>query len=138
MELDHTIFALGLTAAVAAAAGVAGCVDKTDAETASKNLSTAADNFEIPRRVVFYNTWNGEYMLSIEGNCSIYVDKKDSQLEVTCKDNGQFKKHFLGVTDGTSYFVEQIAGAGVSEYRYRVVFKPEAIVPAIEIKTSTR
>lgn len=27
----------------------------SDADTASKNLSTAADNFEINRRIVFYN-----------------------------------------------------------------------------------
>jgi predicted small secreted protein len=44
--------------------GLAAC---NDANVASSNLSTAADNFEINRRVVFYNGITGEYMLSIEG-----------------------------------------------------------------------
>lgn len=43
----------------------------TDADIASSNLSKAADNFEVNRRVVFYNGITGEYMLSIEGLCSL-------------------------------------------------------------------
>ena len=50
---------------VAATIGLTGCVD--DAQVASRNLSKAADNFEVPRRIVFYNGITGEYMLSIEG-----------------------------------------------------------------------
>ncbi len=38
----------------------------SDADTASQNLSIAADNFEINRRIIFYNGINGEYMLEIE------------------------------------------------------------------------
>ena len=48
---------------------IAGCSD--DASIASRNLSKAADMFEIERRVIFYNGITGGYILTIEGRCSI-------------------------------------------------------------------
>lgn len=110
-----------------------GCV--SDADVASHNLSKSADMFEIERRVVFYNGINGEYLLTIEGRCSI--KDQGNQLEVTCK-TGQteYKKHFLGLSDNVTYFAEQVASAGVGVYRYRVIFKPEAIIPDVDLSTS--
>lgn len=108
-----------------------GC--QTDADVASENLSLAAEQFEIERRVVFMNGITDNYMLAIEGRCSIEADRADVQLEVTCKDGpDSFKKHFLGLSDNVTYFVEQLEGADVSEYHYRVIFKPETIVPDID------
>jgi hypothetical protein len=113
---------------------LAGC---TDASIASNNLSKAADNFEINRRIVFYNGITGEYMLTIEGRCSIKTDKTGGKLDVTCKaGDDKFKKHFLGLSDNVTFFSEQIGFANVSEYHYRVVFKPEAIIPDIDLRTS--
>jgi hypothetical protein len=112
---------------------MSGCV--SDADVASHNLSKSADMFEIERRVVFYNGINGEYLLTIEGRCSI----KDqvTQLEVTCKTgHNEYKKHFLGLSDNVTYFAEQVASAGVDVYRYRVIFKPEAIIPNVDLSTS--
>jgi hypothetical protein len=107
----------------------------TDAEIASQNLSKAADYFEINRRIVFYNGITDQYMLTIEGRCSIKKDNMDSQLEVTCKSSPtEYKKHFLGISDNVTYFVEQLENANVSVYQYRVVFKPVAIIPDIEVK----
>ena len=78
-----------------------------DAEVASRNLSRAADMFEIDRRVIFYNGITGEYMLSLEGRCSI--EDQQNQLEVTCKTGHKiFKKHFLGLSDNVTYFAEQL------------------------------
>lgn len=114
------------------AASITAC---TDAEIASQNLSKAADMFEIQRRIVFYNGITDSYMLTIEGRCSIEKDKMDEQLEVTCKTGeGQFKKHFLGISDNVTYFVEQMEYANVSVYQYRVIFKPSAIIPDVEIR----
>ena len=42
-----------------------------DADVASYNLSQAADRFEITRRIVFYNGITGNYILTVEGLCSI-------------------------------------------------------------------
>lgn len=44
------------------------------------------------------------------------------------------KKHFLGLSDNVTYFAEQTDSAKASQYQYRVVFKPQAIVPDIEIR----
>jgi hypothetical protein len=113
---------------------LAGC---TDADIASQNLSKAADMFELTRRVVFYNGITGEYILSVEGRCSVHADGMDNQLELTCKTgpNG-YKKHFLGLSDNVTYFAEQLESAQASVYHYRVIFKPEAIIPNIDLETS--
>jgi len=105
----------------------------SDASVASRNLSAAADQFEIDRRVVFFNGITDTYLLAIEGRCSINADTVDGQLEVTCKTGpSAYKKHYLGLSDNVSYFVEQLESASVSEYRYRVIFKPATIIPDID------
>ena len=108
-----------------------------DAQVASRNLSKAGDMFEIQRRVVFYNGINGEYMLTLEGKCSI--SDGAGQLEVTCKTGpGDFKKHFLGLSDNVTYFAEQLDGVSVSVYHNRIVWKPQSIVPNIDIEASSK
>lgn len=108
---------------------------QTDAQVASSNLSKAADMFEINRRIVFFNGITDTYLLTIEGRCSIKADNIDSQLEVTCKvGEDAFKKHFLGLSDNVSYFVEQLESADVSVYHYRVIFKPQTILPDIDFR----
>lgn len=109
----------------------------TDADVASSNLSKAAENFEINRRVVFYNGITDKYLLSIEGRCSI--TDQTTQLEVTCKvGEDQYKKHFLGLSDNVTYFAEQLEPADVSVYHYRVMFKPQTIIPDIDFKAGVK
>lgn len=106
-----------------------------DADVASRNLSTAADNFEINRRIVFYNGITGEYMLTIEGLCSKDNNSSATQLAIVCKTGPEsYKKHFLGLSNNVTYFIEQIDGAKVSPYHYKVIFKPSVIVPDIEVR----
>jgi hypothetical protein len=110
---------------------LSGC---SDAKTASDNLSKAADNFEIQRRIVFFNGITDKYLLTIEGKCSIEPDSAGKKLDVTCKIGpDQYKKHFLGLSDNVSYFVEQMEPVDVSVYNYRVIFKPEAIIPDLQL-----
>lgn len=123
-----------LLAAAVAVIVVAGC---SDADVASSNLSKAADNFEVTRRIVFYNGITGDYMLTIEGLCSLGNSDKARQLSVTCKVGpAGFKKHFLGLSDNVTYFVEQVEAMPVGLYHYRVFFKPQAILPNIDFKGS--
>lgn len=104
-----------------------------DADIASRNLSQAADNFEINRRIVFYNGISGDYILTIEGLCAQQPDGK--KLAVTCKTGaGTYKKHFLGLSDNVTYFSEQMEAAPANVYHYRVTFKPVAIVPSIDLR----
>lgn len=121
-----------IVALLAALFVASGC--STDADVASKNLSKAADQFEITRRIVFLNGITDKYLMEITGRCSI-VDA-NRQLEVTCMIGpGQYKKHFLGLSDNVSYFAEQMNSADVSVYQYRVVFKPDVIIPDIDVRT---
>lgn len=111
----------------------------TPAEVASSNISQDSDNFRIMRRIVFVNGITDKYLLSIEGLCSIKKDSQDNQLEVTCKTgDGEYKKHFLGISDNVTYFVEQMEAAQVDTYHYKVTFQPETILPDIDLQTSSQ
>lgn len=114
--------------------GLVGCA--RDADVASRNLSQAADNFQIDRRIVFYNGITGEYMLTIEGKCAFNVPS-DKKVDVMCKvGDSEYKKHSLGISDNITYFSEQINAKGVSVYHYKVDFKPQLIIPDVDFKSS--
>lgn len=122
--------------AVASVGFLSACA--SDADVASHNLSKAAEQFEIERRVVFFNGITDKYLLEISGRCSVETANSalGGSLEVTCKTGeNEFKKHYLGLSDNVSFFVEQVEGADVSVYNYRVIYKPDVIVPDIELKT---
>lgn len=122
-----------LTAITIGTLAVSGC--SSDADVASRNLSKAADQFEIARRVVFYNGITGDYMLTVEGLCSLGNYDKSREVSITCKVGpGTYKKHFLGLSDNVTYFVEQLEPSSTSVYRYRVIFKPKSIIPDVEVK----
>jgi hypothetical protein len=122
-----------LLLAVAVCATLVGCAD--DAKVASENLSKAADNFEINRRVVFYNGITSDYLLSIEGLCSIEPLLNPPRVAVICKVGARdYKKHFLGLSHNVTYFVEQLEPSKVSTHFYRVTFKPSTIIPDIRVQ----
>lgn len=106
----------------------------TPAQTASYNLSNDSDNFRVMRRGVFVNGIADKYLLSIEGLCSI---TKDAQLEVACKTgDGEYKKHYLGISDNITYFVEQMGPVSVDTYHYKVQFRPEELLPGVDVQVS--
>lgn len=123
----------GLVLASALVFGTAAACS-SDADVASQNLSKDADNFKILRRIVFYNGITGDYILQIEGYCSLGNQDKPGELTVTCKiGKDQYKKNFLGLSNNVTYFAEQIDAASVSVNHYKVIFKPSAIVPDPEV-----
>jgi hypothetical protein len=122
-----------IAAIVVALFSVTGC--RTDADVVSENLSKSADQFEVMRRVVFYNGITESYMLTIEGRCSLGNYDSAGSLTVTCKTGPeQYKKHFLGLSDNVTYFVEQLDGANVSKDHYKVIWKPTVIIPDIDVE----
>ena len=130
-----TTLKVGLAVLLLAPLPLTSCIN--DAQIASSNLSRAADNFEIMRRVVFLNGITDTYLLSIEGLCSI--EDQGRQLEVTCAVGPRsYKKHFLGLSDNVTYFAEQLTSARVSTYHYRVVFKPQTIIPDVDFRGSAQ
>ena len=122
-----------IVAAAASATLLTGCT--AEADTVSDNLSKEADSFQVLRRVVFFNGITDTYLLTIEGFCSI-VDE-GNQLEVTCKvGEDAYTKDFLGLSDNVSYFAEQLDASNVDPYHHIVIFRPETIVPDIDLQTS--
>lgn len=132
-EMNKKVTALAALLA-AGALTLTGCA--TDAEVTSENLSKAADNFEVNRRIVMFNGITDKYLMEIVGLCSI--DDEGNQLEVICKTGkDEYKKHFLGLSDNVSYFVEQGEPVKASAYHYRVTFKPQVILPDFDFRGST-
>lgn len=125
-----------LAALLAVAALATGCT-QSDADVAAKNLSKAAEQFEIPRHIVGINGITDKYLFEVVGYCS--VETTDSglggALEVTCRVIDEktkkvgYKKTFLGRSDNVTFVVEQLEPASVSTTRYRVIFKPETLIP---------
>lgn len=127
-----------ILAIVVALVALTGC--SSSAEVASDNLAKASENFEVERRIVFFNGITDTYLLSIEGKCSISDSKEDNskgQVEVTCKvGDNKFKKHILGLSDNVSYFVEQTDAVETDPFHYQVTFRPQTIVPDVNLQTS--
>ena len=122
---------LNLLVVITIAILLTGC---SDAEIVSNNISKDADAFRVKRRIVFTNLRTGEYLFMIEGNCSINVDASDYQLEVTCRlGEDKYQKHFLGLSEGVTYTVEQLEWVEADKYKYQIIFKPDSILP-IEIE----
>lgn len=105
----------------------------SDADVASENISEDAEMFKVFRRVVFYNGITNEYILQIEGYCS--VETEDGRLAVIVKTGkGGFLKHYLGLSDNVTYFAEQLEPSRVSTKHYKVIFKPSVIVSDVDLK----
>lgn len=114
--------------------GISGCGLVNDADVARSNLEREEQNFNVYRRVVFYNGITGEYILTIEGRLAIIVDT-DGDLVVTVKtENGTYLKHYLGLSDNVTYFSEALIPSLVSTSHYKVIFKPSTIIPTIEVR----
>lgn len=119
--------------ALAFALTLVSCSEHSD--VVSHNISTAAHNFEVNRRAIFYNGITGDYILSIEG--LITLTESGGRLEVTCKTGpSSYKKHYLGLSDNVTYFMEQLEPVTADPFHYRVMFRPQTIIPDIEVQTS--
>lgn len=121
---------LKYAAAIAGTLCLAGCAN--EANVASQNLSTAADNFEINRRVTFINGITDHAVLVIEGMCSLGAGSSSKSITVTCKTGpSQYKKHQLGLSDNMTYVSEQLDAAPANTFHYRVTFNPATLIPDI-------
>lgn len=109
----------------------------TESDVVSQNLSKSADSFEVQRRVVFFNGITDTYLLTIEGLCSLGNQDTTGRLSVTCKvGEDSYKKHYLGLSNNVSFFVEQTDAKTEDPFHYKVLFRPESIIPDIDLQTS--
>lgn len=122
-----------LATAIIAGIGLTACMD--DAAIANSNIKKAADNFEVNRRIVFYNGITDTYLLSIEGKCSIDLNQAGTAFNVICKTGpNEFKRHTLVLSDNVTAFAEQIDSNTASTDRYRVTFKPSSLIRDVDLR----
>lgn len=105
-----------------------GC--QTEADKVSHNLSLEADNFNDIRQLTVINCIQGDVLFQMTGKMSITADTSDNQLEVIVEDeHGQYKKHFIGLSNNVTYVVEDITSDNVEKYRYTLNFNPNMWIP---------
>ena len=120
-------------AAVIGATALAGC--DTEVNRVSYNLSQEADNFNDIRQITVNNCLQGDVLFQMTGKMSITADTPDNQLEIIVEDeNGEYKKHFIGLSDNVTYVVEDVTAGDVEKYKYTLNFNPEMWLP-YEIET---
>jgi hypothetical protein len=107
------------------------CAEDSAADVASHNLSEAAENFEVARKVKFINNETGVTEMEVVGRCNI--EAEPAQLEVTCRTPSGEMKHFLGL-NGSHYTVEQVDAMHVSTDHYRVTYNPSVLIPDIRVQ----
>lgn len=111
-----------------------GC-EQREADIVSYNLSLEADNFNDVRQLTVINCLQGDILFQMTGKMSIEVDGTDNQLEVIVEDeHGEYKKHFIGLSDNVTYVVEDITNGDVDKYNYTLNFNPNMWWP-YEIET---
>lgn len=128
----------------AAAAGVillalTGCTSAAD--QANENLTKAAENFEVARRIVGINGVTDKVLWSVEGYCS--YETPGNVVEIVCSPTRggnpeQVERTTMGLSDNVTFVVTQMEGVKVSTFRPRVIFRPETIVPNFDLSTSAR
>ena len=110
-----------------------GC--ETQSIRVSYNLSQEADNFNVVRQLTVINCIQGDVLFQMTGKFSITADTSDNQLEVVVEDeNGNYQKHFIGLSDNVTYIVEQKQYKDVSNYKYTLNFNPKMWIP-VEVQT---
>lgn len=115
------------------ALSLTGC--STEAQKVSYNLSQEADNFNDIRQLTVINCLQGDVLFQMTGKMSITADTSDNQLEIIVEDEyGDYKKHFIGLSDNVTYVVEDITAGDVSKYKYTLNFNPNMWIP-YEVET---
>src|SRR5688500_20190321 len=96
---------------------ITGCTSAAD--TANENLSKAAENFEVPRRIVGINGITDNVLFSVEGFCSYEI--VEGAYEVICKlPDGSVERTTLARSDNVTMLVVQTGGVEVDLFRPRV------------------
>lgn len=127
----------GLSALVAVTLFTTASGCESDADKVSRNVSTAADNFEVQRLIVGVNAITDKPAFSVEGRCSI--ESSDRRLVVTCKQGpDDYRKHYLGLADNVYWVSTQLNGVDASVYRTRIILKPTNIIPDFDLSVGKR
>lgn len=124
--------------AIVAAISIAlagGACTKSAADRANSNLSKAAENFEVPRRIVGINGITDTALFTVEGFCS-YEVPADGTFEAICKNaDGTISRTTLYLSDNVTFVSTQLRGVKVDLFNPRIIFRPESIIPNFDLST---
>ena len=97
----------------------AGC---SAADNVNHNLSQAADNFQVVRKITVYNARTDLIVMEMEGYMSL-SNSATNELVVTCMTGpNEYKKNYIYLNDYVIYVVEDISGTTTDPYHYKVHF----------------
>lgn len=136
MKTLTKIGTIGLAGAAALVLSAGSC-GPSAADQANQNLSTAAENFEVPRRIVGINAITDTVLFSVEGFCS--YETGGGTIEVIClvdRASGEVNRTTLGQADNVTFVSTQLQGVNVDLFQPRIIFRPETIVPDFDLSTS--
>lgn len=99
--------------------GFASC---TAADNVNHNLSQAADNFEVLRKITVYNARTDLIVMEMEGYMSL-SNSSTNELVVTCKTGEkEYRKNYIYLNEYVIYVVEDITGVTTDPFHYKVHF----------------
>lgn len=119
---------------VLAALFLVGC--QSAADKSSQDASVKAENFEIEREITGTNLRTGEVLFQYVGRCSLESDNSalGGFLEIMCKQGpDDYRKHFERLTQETHVSSQQLGPINLSEYHTTYKFKPQQLVPNLEL-----
>lgn len=130
-----------LTTTAATALLVAGLTSCTadDSDVVNHNITKAAKNFEVNRRIVVVNGITDNIQLQVEGRCDI--EPKKDRTFITCKvaegeSADSYVRHQVYKSDNVFIVVEQGEPIKASAYHYRFTYKPQSIIPDPDFRGS--
>jgi hypothetical protein len=120
------------------AAVTLGACGPSAADRANENLSKAAENFEVPRRIVGINAITGDVLWTVEGYCS--YETGGNTIEAICATQSDDRKNHvsrttMGKADNVTFVSTQLESVEVDFFRPRIIFRPEALVPNFDLST---
>lgn len=90
----------------------------------SYEVSTQANNFNVPRKLTVMNARTDTVLLEFTGTFSISNSGVD-ELEVLCAiGDGKYQKHYIYLNEWTIYVVEDVSNSDVELYDSEFVFLP--------------
>ena len=107
------------------------CIGCSAADNVNHNISQAADNFEVLRKITVYNARTDLIVMEMEGYMSI-SNNSANELVVTCKVGPrEYKKNYVYLNEYVIYVVEDISGTVTDPFHYKVKFY--GAIPDIDI-----
>lgn len=110
-----------------------------DSDVVDHNITKAAKNFEIQRRIVVINGITDAIVMQVEGRCN--VEPGENKIWFTCKvDDGSgadsYIRNQVYTGDNVIISVEQGEPVKASAYHYRFTYKPQSIIPDVDFRGS--